>query len=395
MKIRLSLLGVSLCLSASAHAYSVYVTGSAPVTTQIMPALGTIEATLADILATQIQLGTAVVNGNEQVASVVSEGFKTQREMDILARQTERLEDARKSFTVPESICSESASGAAAQVAGTSRATASSLRSVRAAAGGALTGQTRTPGEDAVRAASTHAGYCTEEEFSSIGGTPFCPAVSRHPGGDRQVTTLYDGSGETGKRPDLTFSDEQIDAALAYMKNTARRSAGRSPEKMDLKTAAGQEYQGVYTEYQGITDAAAEPQLSLIAASKPNTSTRDVLSETLQSEAARKYYDETTSSEARRTGMMSEREFEAFEVGRRYANTAYLTDLQEMDGDNLIRELIRTQNLSNWLALGMKNQLIRLSVIEGQSLALLAEQKYRPQMAALEERMNAGGARGK
>ncbi|MFV5908485.1 conjugal transfer protein TraW, partial [Klebsiella oxytoca] len=134
MKIRLSLLGVSLCLSASAHAYSVYVTGSAPVTTQIMPALGTIEATLADILATQIQLGTAVVNGNEQVASVVSEGFKTQREMDILARQTERLEDARKSFTVPESICSESASGAAAQVAGTSRATASSLRSARAAA---------------------------------------------------------------------------------------------------------------------------------------------------------------------------------------------------------------------------------------------------------------------
>lgn len=395
MKLRVSLLGVSLCLSAGVPAASVYVTGSAPVSTQIMPALGTIEATLADILATQIQLGTAVVNGNEQVASVVSEGFKTQREMDILARQTERLEEARKSFTVPESICSESASGAASQVAATTRATASSLRGSRSAAGGALAGTTKTPGEDAIRTASTHAGYCTDDEFSAIGGTKFCPSQSRLPGGDRQVSSLYDGAGLAGKQPDLTFSDEQTEAALAYMKNTARRSAGRSPEKMDLNTAAGQEYQGIYTEYQGISDAAAEPQLSLIAASKANASTRDVLAETLQSAAASKYFDETASPEAVRTGTMSEREFEAFETGRRYANTAYLTDLQEMDGDNLIRELIRTQNLSNWLALGMKNQLVRLSVIEGQSLALLAEQKYRPQMAVLEERMNAGGARGK
>lgn len=394
MKPRLSLLAALLCMSPSAFSYPVTVVASTPVTTQIMPALGTIEATLGDILLTQTELGTAVVNGNEQISAVISEGFKSQREMDILARQTERLEDARRRFAVPESICSESASGAAARVAGTSRSTVSALRGDRTAAGGGLAGQTKNPGEDTIRAAATHAPYCTEDEYQAIGGTTFCPSPSQHPGGDRQVTSLYDGSGLTGKKPDLTFSDAQTDAALAYMKNTARRSAGRSPEKRDLTTTAGQAYQGAYTEYQGITDAAAEPQLTLIAASKPNPGTREVLTETLRSASAKAWYDETASAEAARTGMMSEREFEAFEVGRRYASTAYLTDLQEMEGDNLVRELIRTQNLSNWLTMGVKNQLVKLSVIEGQSLALLAEQKYRPELAALEERMNAGGARG-
>ncbi|KAF0662257.1 hypothetical protein L247_30315 [Salmonella enterica subsp. enterica serovar Worthington str. BCH-7253] len=45
---------------------------------------------------------------------------------------------------------------------------------------------------------------------------------------------------------------------------------------------------------------------------------------------------------------MSTREFEAFEAGRRYANTAYLVDLQEMQGDNLLRELVRITAQMNW-----------------------------------------------
>ncbi|MFW8423792.1 conjugal transfer protein TraW, partial [Klebsiella pneumoniae] len=76
------------------------------------------------------------------------------------------------------------------------------------------------------------------------------------------------------------------------------------------------------------------------------------------------------------------REFESFEVGRRYANTDYQEDLQAMDGDNLMRELIRVQSLSNYLQLGIKNQLRESNIIAGQQLALAAAREYRPQLQA-------------
>ena len=55
---------------------------------------------------------------------------------------------------------------------------------------------------------------------------------------------------------------------------------------------------------------------------------------------AESYYQKIASAEAKRTGTMSAREFEYFEVGRRYANTEYQADLQNMTGDNLVREQI-------------------------------------------------------
>ncbi len=45
---------------------------------------------------------------------------------------------------------------------------------------------------------------------------------------------------------------------------------------------------------------------------------------------------------------MSQQEFETFEAGRRYANTDWQQDLQGMEGDNLLRELLRTTALLNW-----------------------------------------------
>lgn len=54
---------------------------------------------------------------------------------------------------------------------------------------------------------------------------------------------------------------------------------------------------------------------------------------------------------------MSNREFEAFEVGRRYANTDYQTDLQQMDGDNLTREQIRISSLIAWELHDIKEQM--------------------------------------
>lgn len=90
---------------------------------------------------------------------------------------------------------------------------------------------------------------------------------------------------------------------------------------------------------------------------------------------------------------MSAREFESFEVGRRYANTDYQEDLQAMDGDNLMRELIRVQSLSNYLQLGIKNQLRESNIIAGQQLALAADREYRPQLQALMQEISGGVAK--
>lgn len=90
---------------------------------------------------------------------------------------------------------------------------------------------------------------------------------------------------------------------------------------------------------------------------------------------------------------MSAREFESFEVGRRYANTDYEEDLQAMDGDNLMRELIRVQSLSNYLQLGIKNQLRESNIIAGQQLATAADREYRPQLQALMQEISGGVAK--
>lgn len=120
-------LAVSLGLSQPAAAYTVYVSGSAPIEMQVMPAMGTINATLAEILTTETQIGTAIVQASDKQVSAVTEAARAQREADIFGRQTERLERARDSFTVTDSICSESASGMATQVSKQTRSSASRL----------------------------------------------------------------------------------------------------------------------------------------------------------------------------------------------------------------------------------------------------------------------------
>ncbi len=131
----------------------------------------------------------------------------------------------------------------------------------------------------------------------------------------------------------------------------------------------------------------------MVASSQPSEATRDVLKEVMQIPSAAAYFNQTASDEARRTGMMSEREFEQFDVGRRYANTDYQTDLQAMDGDNLARESIRVQAQQNWLLLGIKQQLQKGNVLQGQQLGLNANEVYRPQLQAKLHELSAGGAR--
>ncbi|MHA6678680.1 conjugal transfer protein TraW [Enterobacter cloacae] len=391
---RLIAAGVLTALAPQVMAYPVEVMTSVPVQTVIQPALATIQTTLGEILSAETETGTAVVQSGEKTTSAITEAARTQREADNFNRQVDRLEKARASYSVPDSICSESASGTAAQVSQATRATASKLAGGKGVSSTAvretLASLPVAPRQGGYRSAVIHAAYCTAEEAKLYGGTGLCPGVSALPGGDIEVRSLYDGAGEQGKESDLTFSQSQTDAAMAYVNNSAKLDAGRTPGKGEIQTATGQEYQGLLTQYKAMQSAAMQPQLEMVAASQPQDGTRDALTEARQSPSAESYFQQTASDQAKQTGTMSERELEAFEVGRRYANTAWVTDLQGMDGDNLTREVARQLAASNWLALGIKNELRQANIISGQQLALAAKAEYAPQLQALSSQMSAG-----
>lgn len=390
-------LAIASSLPTVASALTVNVNSSVPITTQVLPEMATIQATLVEILQMQQATGTAITQNADKLGALINQDGQATRQQMIFNNETQRLEEARQSFSVPDSICSDSASGVAAQSKRASGSAASKLSSGKGVSSSAVRKRISTASEeqarDAYDGANVHAAYCTAAEYERFGGTGICPAVSNLPGGDSQVRSIYGGAGPEGQAPALSWSQEQIDAAMAYMKNTARPSAGRTPGKGEVNTVTGRTYVGLLNEYNGIIDAASEPQLSLIADSKTSETTRDALKEALQSPSAAQYFDNVASPEAKAKGYMSQREFESFEAGRRYANTAYLSDLQQMDGDNLMRELIRTTAQMNWQLNDIKELLRKGNVIDGQLLAAFARQSYAPRLKQLESAMNQGAAK--
>ncbi|MGT2213032.1 conjugal transfer protein TraW [Enterobacter hormaechei subsp. xiangfangensis] len=390
-------LAIASSLPTVASALTVNVNSSVPITTQVLPEMATIQATLVEILQMQQATGTAITQNADKLGALINQDGQATRQQMIFNNETQRLEEARQSFSVPDSICSDSASGVAAQSKSASGSAASKLSSGKGVSSSAVRKRISTASEEQARnaydGANVHAAYCTAAEYERFGGTGICPAVSNLPGGDSQVRSIYGGAGPEGQAPALSWSQEQIDAAMAYMKNTARPSAGRTPGKGEVNTVTGRTYVGLLNEYNGIIDAASEPQLSLIADSKTSETTRDALKEALQSPSAAQYFDNVASPEAKAKGYMSQREFESFEAGRRYANTAYLSDLQQMDGDNLMRELIRTTAQMNWQLNDIKELLRKGNVIDGQLLAAFARQSYAPRLKQLESAMNQGAAK--
>lgn len=390
-------LAIASSLPTVASALTVNVNSSVPITTQVLPEMATIQATLVEILQMQQATGTAITQNADKLGALINQDGQATRQQMIFNNETQRLEEARQSFSVPDSICSDSASGVAAQSKSASGSAASKLSSGKGVSSSAVRKRISTASEeqarDAYDGANVHAAYCTAAEYERFGGTGICPAVSNLPGGDSQVRSIYGGAGPEGQAPALSWSQEQIDAAMAYMKNTARPSAGRTPGKGEVNTVTGRTYVGLLNEYNGIIDAASEPQLSLIADSKTSETTRDALKEALQSPSAAQYFDNVASPEAKAKGYMSQREFESFEAGRRYANTAYLSDLQQMDGDNLMRELIRTTAQMNWQLNDIKELLRKGNVLDGQLLAAFARQSYAPRLKQLESAMNQGAAK--
>ena len=158
---------VATAFAPGAMAMNVEVTSSVPAA-GISRQLTTMQVTLAEILSAQTETGTAVVQSSDKITTAITEAARTQREAENFNRQTERLEKARASYTVPDSICSESASGTAAQVSQTTRAAASKLSGgggvSSAAVRETLSSLPVSVRQGGYRSALIHASYCTAEE---------------------------------------------------------------------------------------------------------------------------------------------------------------------------------------------------------------------------------------
>jgi len=330
-------------------------------------------------------IGMAINQNGQKVASTIEASAKAQRDFDTVQQTNRRLEDARQRYSVPTNICAESASGGATQVIDHSSGTRSGMRPGGGAPIGnrsiaqAINSPVPAQGIDAARAAKIHSQFCDVDDFNAYGGAQACPAIATNmPGADKRFDSLQSGAGPNGKKPDLTFSPEQTDAARMYVQNSIRRSIGGQLRKVEADTAAGTQYVGLMNQYNAVISAAAEPQEQRIADSQPNPVTRDLIKEALLSPSANAYYAMMASARAKASGTMSAREFEQFEVGRRYANTVYQADLQAMGGDNLMRELIRVTTLGNWLTLSLKNEVQKGNMLQGMTLSTLARQEFEP-----------------
>lgn len=329
-------------------------------------------------------IGMAINQNGQKVSSTIEAASKAQREFNVAQESNRRVEDARQRYEVPASICAESGSGGSAQVIEQAGSAKASIRPGAGSIGAKSVAQAiNTPpvaqAIDASRTARIHAQYCDADDHAAYGGAQSCPAISQTmPGADKRLDSILIGAGPNGKIPELTFSQEQTDAARMYVQNTIRRSIGPQLRKAEADTAAGTQYVGLMNQYNAIISAAADPQEQRIADSVPNPVTQGLLKEALLTPSSNAYYQLVASQQAKKTGMMSAHEFETFEVGRRYANTAYQTDLQAMSGDNLIREQIRVMTLNNWLTLALKNEVQKGNMINGMILGSAARQEFEP-----------------
>lgn len=348
----------------------------------VVSAIGALGAAMALWLE---RLGMQGVMNTEKITSTIGETAKAEREFEAQLEKERRKADAVRNHRPAKDVCAGSGAAGSMRVSGGAGAAKGELRP-----GGsmkiedpdilkAINDPTPPTEIDASRAAKINSKYCDEHDHKAFGGAQACPEINEEmPGAVKRVDSVLNGAGKAGKEPEMTFSQPQIDVARMYTQNTVRRSTAPQPRKGEAESAAGAQYIGLITQYEAILSAASEPQDQWIADSIPNEETKELLEDMKKVPSVQAFWEEFASEEAKKNNMMSAREFEAFEVERRYANVHYQTDLQEMGGENLIREQIRVAALTNHLLLGIKNEIRKGNIINGNVLASLARDEFAP-----------------
>jgi hypothetical protein len=388
MKLRKSTTAILLTLGISGGVWAAYPVTDATLISVVKTGFNAVAMQLSAFqtnMATMLtQIGSAINQNGSKVATTVEAAAKADREFQTEKSRQEKISDAKSKYQVANNICSESASGGASSVSSSSSAAKGALRPGGGNASNgdinsAINKPALTPTADAARSTKIHAQYCDSIDYASFGGSQACPSISSEmPGADKRIDTILSGAGKDGKEPELTFTQEQTDAGRMYIQNSVRRSISKDLTKAEANSAAGIQYLGLKNQMNASISAAADPQERVLAERQPLDESKALIAEAIQSPSAKSYFNETASKVAKSTGKMSKAEFLQFEVGRRYSNTEYQKDLQEMDSENLMREQIRVSSLTNWLLLELRNEIQTGNIVSGQQLASQIRGEYDP-----------------
>ena len=388
MKLRKSTIAILLTLGISGGVWAAYPVTDATLISVVKTGFNAVAIQLSAFqtnMATMLtQIGSAINQNGSKVATTVEAAAKADREFQTEKSRQEKISDAKSKYQVANNICSESASGGASSVSSGSSAGKGALRpgggsASNGAIDSAINKPALTPTADAARSTKIHAQYGDSIDYASFGGSQACPSISSDmPGADKRIDTILSGAGKDGKEPELTFTQEQTDAGRMYIQNSVRRSISKDLTKAEANSAAGIQYLGLKNQMNASISAAADPQERVLAERQPLDESKALIAEAIQSPSAKSYFNETASKVAKSTGKMSKAEFLQFEVGRRYSNTEYQKDLQEMDSENLMREQIRVSSLTNWLLLELRNEMQAGNIVSGQQLASQIRGEYDP-----------------
>lgn len=309
---------------------------------------------------------TNVASGKQAEAVAQAQENATQRSMDV--QKELKVQEASRNTRMPIDPCANAAQSMGepdyARVQPALRTGAMSPR--YGGGGGAGGGKTLSTGStslnkaiqisDGVIAAPTpetqalmaHEGACqayaagTRETSCRDAGTPTGSATL--PNADVRADTLFDGAqtkADTGKIS-LAFSDTQMAAAKAYLRNVSNPIALRELTKAEARTNEGRSYLALRDAHGSRLDLATRPYNEWINSRAKYKATIPVLQAMLEGQgAAAEYLAKELPKVAPdwRTEGVSLHQMMAFESARRYQNPAWIKEIAKAtDPMTLARE---------------------------------------------------------
>lgn len=332
------------------------------------------------------QSGTTAMSGN------------TQREMATQVQQQAETDKALRETQIPIDPCSTSGSNYAMQGVHASNIAASSFRP--GGSGSSSTpsnttlskalGTSPAPSVEASRRATTsihEATYCSAAEVQL--GYPGC-TTSQMPDADANEDSLFMGAGTPGKDTDLTFTQQQIDAARAWERAAIDPEPPQSVTKAEANTEMGKLYIAMQKAYEANVSSPEDTINKFIADRVPMPSSAQLITQINQSTAAAQYYAANASPTAKSTGTMSLAELEDFEAGRRWRNPYWQIEFGAMaDPTQLAREQLFTTAFISDMTYQNFQRSEHIEVLLGEILAELERSNERGPLDAQLQRVHA------
>lgn len=307
----------------------------------MISALGTSFTTLFNEIDTDIaSIGT-------KISDSVTQASNSQREMALEVQRQQEMDQVARETELPIDPCSTSGSNYALQAVRGAAVTSSSFRRGGSQISYAPLNHALNdpiPPVEASRRASTaihNDNYCSATEIQL--GYAGCKS-STMPDADADVDSLFVGAGLPGKDIDLTFTQQQQDAARAYARMSIDPQPPENINKAEANTEVGKLYIAMQKAYQANMSGALKPLNDEIASHAPFAGSAQLVADIKQSDAAAQYFNSTASAVAKSTGTMSLAELEDFEAGRRWRNPFWTIEFGAIaDPTKLSRESLFTQ----------------------------------------------------